>query len=107
MPGEPGHHSHGAADDVLLSPRRGIWAPKWSLVLLGATVAAQAVAVVVRTSVPLLADMIHDVGAALTADPLVLGMTIVIFPIVWDTARAVIECHHEAVEVTGGARADR
>ena len=57
-------------DRQLASSRRGMWAVKWSLAVLGLTAAVQAVVVVVSGSVALLADTIHNVGDALTAVPL-------------------------------------
>lgn len=63
-------HSHGTVDPSVFSSERGIWAVKWSLVLLGLTAAVQVGVVVLSGSVALLADTIHNVGDALTAVPL-------------------------------------
>jgi cation diffusion facilitator family transporter len=66
-----GHgHTRGTVDPSLLSSAQGISAVKWSLVILGATAAAQIVIVVLSGSVALLADTVHNVGDALTAVPL-------------------------------------
>jgi cation diffusion facilitator family transporter len=69
----PGHghgHTHGTVDPGLLTTAQGISAVKWSLVILGATAAAQITIVVLSGSVALLADTVHNVGDALTAVPL-------------------------------------
>ena len=66
-----GHgHTHGVIDPTIATTARGIWAIKWSFVLLALTAAAQLVVVVVSGSVALLADTIHNVGDAVTAIPL-------------------------------------
>lgn len=49
--------------------RAGIRAVLWSLLVLGATAAIQAVILVATGSVALLADLIHNVGDAATAIP--------------------------------------
>jgi cation diffusion facilitator family transporter len=67
----PGHgHTHGTVDPALISTAQGIWAVKWSLVILAVTAAIQIVVVVLTGSVALLADTVHNVGDALTAIPL-------------------------------------
>ena len=63
-------HTHGTVDPALLATAQGISAVKWSLVILGATAAAQLVIVALSGSVALLADSVHNVGDALTAVPL-------------------------------------
>ncbi len=63
-------HAHGATDPVLLTSQRGIWAVKWSLVVLLATAVAQSLLAIFSGSVALMADTIHNVGDALTAVPL-------------------------------------
>ena len=69
--GAQGHgHTHGVIDPSLTSSDRGIWAIKWSFVILAITSAFQFVIVLVTGSVALLADMIHNVGDATTAIPL-------------------------------------
>ena len=69
--GEGGHgHTHGVIDPSLTSSDRGIWAIKWSFVILAVTAAFQFAIVLVSGSVALLADMIHNVADATTAIPL-------------------------------------
>jgi len=66
-----GHgHTHGVVDPVLATTARGIWAIKWSFVILGVTAVLQLGIVVLSGSVALLADTIHNVGDAATAVPL-------------------------------------
>ena len=70
--GRPGAHghTHGVVDATIATTTRGIWAVKWSFVILGVTAAFQLVIVAVSGSVALLADTIHNVGDATTAIPL-------------------------------------
>jgi cation diffusion facilitator family transporter len=63
-------HSHGLVDDSIKRSRAGVRAVALALVVLGATAAAQALVLVVSGSVALLADLIHNLGDALTALPL-------------------------------------
>jgi divalent metal cation (Fe/Co/Zn/Cd) transporter len=63
-------HSHGLVDRSIVRSRAGLKAVALSLVVLGLTAAAQAVIFVLTGSVALLADLIHNVGDALTAMPL-------------------------------------
>ena len=63
-------HSHGLVDPSIVRSRAGVRAVGASLGVLGATAAAQAVLYVLTSSVALLADLIHNVGDALTAVPL-------------------------------------
>jgi cation diffusion facilitator family transporter len=63
-------HAHGIVDPSIATAERGIWAVKWSFVLLIATAALQAMVVIVSGSIALLADTIHNVGDAGTAIPL-------------------------------------
>ena len=66
-----GHgHSHGLVDPSIVRSRAGVRAVALSLGILGATAAAQAAVYVLTGSVALLADLIHNVGDALTAVPL-------------------------------------
>ena len=68
---EGGHgHTHGVIDASLASSERGIWAIKWSFVILVVTSALQLVVVFMSGSVALLADTIHNIGDATTAIPL-------------------------------------
>ncbi len=69
--GAGGHgHTHGVIDPSLTSSDRGIWAIKWSFVILAITGGLQLVVVVLSGSVALLADMIHNAADATTAIPL-------------------------------------
>ena len=63
-------HSHGVIDATIATTTRGIWAIKWSFVILAATATAQILVVLLSGSVALLADAIHNVGDAGTAIPL-------------------------------------
>ena len=66
-----GHgHTHGIIDASLTNTDRGIWAIKWSFIILAVTAAFQFAIVLLSSSVALLADMIHNVGDATTAVPL-------------------------------------
>ena len=69
--GAGGHgHTHGVIDPSLTTSDSGIWAIKWSFVILAITAACQFAVVLISGSVALLADMIHNVGDATTAIPL-------------------------------------
>ena len=68
-PGEHGH-SHGLVDRSIIRSRAGIKAVSLSLGVLMATALAQAAIFAFSDSVALLADLIHNVGDALTAVPL-------------------------------------
>src|SRR5215475_14096917 len=63
-------HTHGVVDPVLATTARGIWAIKWSFVILGVTAVLQLGIVVLSGSVALLADTLHNLGDAATAVPL-------------------------------------
>ncbi|MGH2819872.1 MAG: cation transporter [Actinomycetota bacterium] len=77
-----GHgHSHGLVDRSILRSRDGVKTVAISLAILGATAAAQRAIFILSGSVALLADLIHNVGDALT--------TLVILKITWDSWRAV------------------
>ncbi len=66
-----GHgHTHGIVDPSIPTTARGIWAIKWSFLVLFLTAAMQAVVVWLSGSVALLADTIHNVADASTAIPL-------------------------------------
>ena len=68
---EGGHgHTHGVIDPTIATTDRGIWAIKWSFVILAITAAFQIAVVLLSGSVALLADTIHNVGDAVTAVPL-------------------------------------
>jgi cation diffusion facilitator family transporter len=66
-----GHgHAHGLVDRSILRSRDGVKTVAISLAILGATAAAQGAIFILSGSVALLADLIHNVGDALTALPL-------------------------------------
>ncbi len=66
-----GHgHTHGVIDPTIATTERGIWAIKWSFVILAITALFQGAVVLLSGSVALLADTIHNVGDAATAIPL-------------------------------------
>jgi cation diffusion facilitator family transporter len=67
----PGHgHSHGLVDRSIVRSRDGVRTVAISLAVLGIAAAAQALVFVATNSVALLADLIHNLGDALTAVPL-------------------------------------
>ncbi|MDB5526513.1 MAG: cation transporter [Rhizobium sp.] len=66
----PHGHTHGVIDATIATTDRGIWAIKWSFVILAATAAMQIAVVAISSSVALLADTIHNVADATTAIPL-------------------------------------
>ena len=73
--GAPAHghghgHTHGLVDPMVTTTSRGLWAVKWSFVILFITAALQLAVVILSHSVALLADMIHNFGDAATAIPL-------------------------------------
>jgi cation diffusion facilitator family transporter len=69
--GESSHgHSHGLVDRSILRSRDGVRTVAISLGMLGLAAAAQMVVFIATNSVALLADLIHNVGDALTAVPL-------------------------------------
>jgi cation diffusion facilitator family transporter len=63
-------HTHGLVDRSVLRSREGLRTVVISLGVLALTAAIQAVVYVASGSVALLADLIHNVGDALTAIPL-------------------------------------
>lgn len=66
-----GHgHTHGVVDPTIATTARGIWAIKWSFIILAITSALQLAVVFATGSVALLADTIHNIGDAVTAIPL-------------------------------------
>jgi len=68
--GDDHGHAHGVLDPTIVTTARGIWAIKWSFVILAATAVLQLFVVFVSDSVALLADTIHNIGDAGTAIPL-------------------------------------
>jgi cation diffusion facilitator family transporter len=66
-----GHdHRHGVVDPLIATTAEGLWALKWSFVVLMITALLQVAVVIVSGSVGLLADTIHNFGDAATAIPL-------------------------------------
>jgi len=63
-------HTHGLVDRSIVRSRAGVRAVGISLAILGGAAAVQAVIFVSSGSVALLADLIHNIGDALTAVPL-------------------------------------
>jgi divalent metal cation (Fe/Co/Zn/Cd) transporter len=63
-------HSHGLVDRSIVRSRAGVKAVSLSLGVVGATALVQAAILFLTGSVALLADLIHNVGDALTAVPL-------------------------------------
>lgn len=63
-------HTHGLTDHQILATDRGIWAVKWSMLILMATATFQVAIVLLSGSVALLADTIHNFGDAATTIPL-------------------------------------
>ncbi len=63
-------HSHGLVDRSIVRSRAGVRAVSLSLGILGLTALIQAGIFVLTSSVALLADLVHNVGDALTAVPL-------------------------------------
>jgi len=68
--GDSHAHSYGLIDPSSLRSRAGLQAVGLSLLVLGMTAATQAAIFVVTDSIALLADLIHNIGDALTAVPL-------------------------------------
>ncbi|MBS0251618.1 MAG: cation transporter, partial [Proteobacteria bacterium] len=68
--GEGHGHSHGVIDASIATTDRGIWAIKWSFILLAITASFQVGVVLISGSVALLADTIHNFADATTAIPL-------------------------------------
>jgi len=76
--GAAGHgHTHGVIDPSLSSSERGVWAIKWSFVILAITSVLQFGVVLTSGSVALLADTIHNIGDATTAIPLWVAFVLV------------------------------
>ena len=69
--GHSGHgHTHGVVDPSIATTAEGLWALKWSFVVLMITALLQVAVVIFSGSVGLLADTIHNFGDAATAIPL-------------------------------------
>jgi cation diffusion facilitator family transporter len=63
-------HSHSSVDASVLTSKRGIWAAKWSFIVLALTALFQFVISLTSGSIALLADTIHNIADAATAIPL-------------------------------------
>jgi cation diffusion facilitator family transporter len=63
-------HSHSSVDVSALTSKRGIWAVKWSFVILAITALFQLIISLTSGSIALLADTIHNIADAATAIPL-------------------------------------
>ena len=70
-------HMHGVIDASITTTARGIWAIKWSFIILAITSALQLVVVYLSSSVALLADTIHNIADATTAIPLWIAFMLV------------------------------
>jgi cation diffusion facilitator family transporter len=66
----PHGHSHGLVDPSIKRSREGVRAVLLALAVLGAAAVVQAAILVATGSIALLADLIHNIGDALTAVPL-------------------------------------
>src|SRR3954454_19187067 len=66
-------HTHGLVDPSVVRSQAGVRAVAISLAVLAATAAAQILVFTFSGSVALLADLIHNVGDALTAIPLAIA----------------------------------
>lgn len=76
--GEGGHgHTHGVIDPTIATTSRGIWAIKWSFIMLAVTAVFQLVIVYFSGSIALFADTIHNIGDAGTAIPLWVAFVLV------------------------------
>jgi cation diffusion facilitator family transporter len=74
-----GHHGHmhGVVDPTIATTDHGIFAIKWSFVVLAITAVLQLGVVFISGSVALLADTIHNIGDATTAIPLWIAFILV------------------------------
>ena len=70
-------HTHGVIDASITTTDRGIWAIKWSFIILAITSGLQLVVVYLSSSVALLADTIHNIADATTAIPLWIAFMLV------------------------------
>lgn len=66
-------HTHGFISPSILSSQRGMWAVKWSFIILLITALIQVAIVLISNSIALLADTIHNIGDAATAIPLAIA----------------------------------
>ena len=70
-------HTHGVIDASIATTDRGIWAIKWSFIILAITASLQLMVVYLSSSVALLADTIHNIADATTAIPLWIAFMLV------------------------------
>lgn len=63
-------HKHGFISPSIVASKRGMWAVKWSFIILFVTALIQIIIVLLSNSIALLADTIHNLGDAATAIPL-------------------------------------
>lgn len=63
-------HSHGVVDPSIATSERGLWAVKWSGIMLLTISVIELVVVLMSRSTALMADMIHNFGDAATVAPL-------------------------------------
>ena len=66
----PNGHTRAVIDATIPTTERGIWAIKWSFIVLAVTALMQISIFALSGSVALLADTIHNIGDATTAIPL-------------------------------------
>ncbi len=69
-------HAHGTIDPSIISSEKGLWAVKWSFIILFVTACLQVMVVFLSGSIALLADTIHNFGDASTAIPLGIAFSI-------------------------------
>jgi cation diffusion facilitator family transporter len=69
-------HTHGAIDSSITTNDRGLWAVKWSFIILALTCFCQVIVFYFSNSIDLLADAIHNIGDATTAIPLAIAFTL-------------------------------
>ena len=72
-PSRSARHAHGRIDPSIVRSRDGVRVVAWSLLVLAATAALQAALFAASSSVALLADLVHNIGDALTAVPLAIA----------------------------------
>jgi len=63
-------HTHGTLDSTITTSEEGIWAVKWSFLILSITAGCQFAIVLKSGSIGLASDLIHNVADATTAFPL-------------------------------------
>lgn len=63
-------HTHGSVDPSLATSEKGLWAVKWSSIILFVGACLQFLVALLSGSVSLLSDTIHNFGDAFTAVPL-------------------------------------